>query len=138
MADGNEVRVAQASRDRQEAMLEYYGIGLSVLMMLLGLRHWAIILGLIGGVGGSFEAMSAAWKVATMHMGVVDLVASVGLWTRAAWGRVMWVYAAISEIALHTVFIGTFGGDPFIVALHGAALIGFFALIVMSRRQPQE
>ena len=61
--------------------------------------------------------MSTAWKIATMHLAVVDLVAAVGLWMRVAWGKVVWIYAALSEIAFHTVFIGTFGSDLPIVAL---------------------
>ena len=62
--------------------------------------------------------MSTAVAVATMHLAVVDLVAAVGLWMRVAWGKVVWVYAALSEIALHTVFIGTFGTNWPVVAFH--------------------
>ena len=46
-----------------------------------------------------------------MYLAVVDLVAAVGLWMRVAWGKVLWICAAVSEIALHTVFIRPFGSD---------------------------
>ncbi len=122
------------ARDREEVVLDYYLIGLSVLMMLLGLHQWAVILGIINGAPGSFEAMTTPWKIGTMYLSVVDLVASVGLWMRVAWGRVVWLLAAVSEIALHTVFIGTFGSDLPILALHLLAIIGFVTLFIMSRR----
>ena len=70
-----------------------------------------------------------------MHLAVVDLVAAVGLWMRVAWGKVLWVYAALSEIALHTVFIGTFGGDlPGGRFSSGDAIAAFVALSILARR----
>ena len=107
------VRDKNAIADQERAtrlplMIEVYARALAVVMMVLGLRQWAVILGVIASKGGMFEAMSTPWQLATMHLAVVDLVASVGLWMRAAWGNVLWIYAALSEIALHTVFVGTF------------------------------
>ena len=115
--------------------LDYYVMALALVMMLLGLRQWAVILGVLPG-DGTFEAMSTAWKLATMHMAVVDLVASVGLWLRVAWGKVIWIYAVLSEIALHTVFIGAFGGDLLVVSFHVATLAAFVVLTILARRQP--
>jgi hypothetical protein len=124
----------QLERGRYEIALDWYLIALSVLMMLLGLHQWAIILGIVDGPTGSFEAMSTPWKVATMYLSVVDLVASVGLWMRVAWGKVIWLLAAISEIALHTIFIGTYGGDLAIIVLHLVTIVGFVGLAFMARR----
>ena len=118
--------------------LDYYVMALALVMMLLGLRQWAVILGVVPGGGGTFEAMSTAWKLATMHMAVLDLVASVGLWMRVAWGKVLWVYAALSEIALHTVFVGTFSGDLIVVTFHLVTLVVFVVLTIMARRRPGE
>ena len=103
-------------------------------MMLLGLRQWAIIVGIIAGPAGMFEAMPTPWKIATMHLAVVDLVASVGLWQRVAWGNVVWVYAAVAEIAMHTVFVATFGSNIVIVVFHAAALAIYLALFMIGRR----
>ena len=61
--------------------------------------------------GGPFEAMTMPWKIGTMYLAVVDLVAAVGLWMRVAWGKVIWSTRPLSEIVLHTVFIATFGSD---------------------------
>lgn len=121
-------------RDRYGAALDLYLIALSVVMMLFGLRQWAVIVGLLNGGGGSFEAMSTAWKIVTMHFAVVDLVAAVGLWMRVAWGKVVWVYAALSEIVVHTALMGTFGADWAKVAFHAVTLLVFVALAFLDRR----
>jgi hypothetical protein len=120
---------------RYGRILDIYGRGLSVIMMLLGLRQWAVILGLAASAGGTFETMSAPWMIATMHLAVADLVASVGLWMRVSWGTVLWIYAALSEVALHTVFVRTFGSDIMVIAFHFVTVGGFVALTVLARRQ---
>ena len=133
------VRDKNAIADQERAtrlplMIEVYARALAVVMMVLGLRQWAVILGVISSKGGMFEAMSTPWQLATMHLAVVDLVASVGLWMRAAWGNVLWIYAALSEIALHTVFAGTFRNNMLIVAFHLITISGFVALRFLARR----
>ena len=115
-------------------LLDVYGRVLAAMLMLLGLRQWAVILGVMPGDDGMFETMSTPWQLATMHLAVVDLVAAVGLWMRVAWGNVVWVYAALAEIAFHTVFIGTFGADYTIVAFHAVTLAVFLGLMILYRR----
>jgi hypothetical protein len=138
MSSRDEMSLTPPERAREEVTLDYYMMALSVVMLLLGLRQWAIILGVIPGAEGGFEAMSTPWKLATMDLAVVDLVAAVGLWQRVAWGKVMWIFALVSEIAFHTVFIRTFGGDLLVVAFHVVTFAVFVVLTVMARRQPGE
>ena len=121
--------------NRYEALLGYYMSALSVVMMLFGLGQWAIIIGIIPGAGGTFEAMTVEWKILTMHMAVVDLIAAVGLWMRVPWGAVVWIYAAVSEIVFHTLFIGKFGADWPKVGFHLLALLVFVVLTILARRQ---
>jgi Family of unknown function (DUF6163) len=120
--------------DRLPVILTVYGRVMAGALMLLGLYQWAIIVGITPGATGMFEAMATPWKIGTMHLAVVDLVASVGLWQRVAWGNVVWVYAALSEIAMHTVFIGTFGSDLPIVVFHVVTVTVYFALFIVERR----
>jgi hypothetical protein len=119
---------------RLPLILDVYGRVMSGLLMLLGLFHWAVILGVVAGAGGTFEEMTTAWKMATIHLAVVDLVAAVGLWQRVAWGNVLWVYAALFEVAMHTVFIATFGPDYLVVAFHVVTVAGYAAIAFMARR----
>jgi len=116
------------------AIIEIYGRVMSGLLLLLGLFHWAVILGVVAGQGGMFEDMTTPWKMATINLAVVDLVAAVGLWQRVAWGNVLWVYAALFEVAMHTVFIATFGADYVVVAFHVFSVAGYFVLVFLAHR----
>ena len=125
---------AQPQISRLPFILDIYGRVMSGLLMLLGLFHWAVILGVAAGAGGMFEDMSTAWKMATIHLAVVDLVAAVGLWQRVAWGNVLWFYAALFEVAMHTVFMSTFGADYLVVAFHVFSVAGFVVVALAARR----
>lgn len=119
---------------RLPLIIDVYGRVMAGLLLLLGLFHWAVILGIATGQGGSFEEMTSAWKMATINLAVVDLVAAVGLWQRVAWGNVIWIYAALFEVAMHTIFIGTFGADYLVVAFHVFTVAGFYVLVFLARR----
>jgi hypothetical protein len=134
MSSKENLPAAEPAPIRYARILDIYLRGLSVILMLLGLRQWAVILGLVGSPGGPFEAMSTAWKLATMHLAVVDLVAAVGLWMRVSWGTVLWIFAALSEIALHTVFMRTFGGDVMVIGFHAITILAYVVLAILSRR----
>lgn len=134
MTNDDQSITQEVERHRLDIALDYYLIALSVLMMLMGLREWAIILGVLSGTPGPFEAMTAPWKIATMYLSAVDLVASVGLWMRVAWGKVVWLLAALSGIALHTVFVRTFGSDLPITLLHVLTIAAFVVLTFLARR----
>ena len=134
MTNFEDISAQTPERNRFEVTLDYYLIGLSVMMMLLGLRQWAIIMGVLSSGEGSFEAMAPALKFSTMYFAAIDLVAAVGLWLRASWGRVLFVLAAVSEILLHTAFVGTFGNNLTVVMLLGATLFLFGGLTLAAAR----
>jgi hypothetical protein len=130
----NQQDTADATHNRYEALLGQYMTALSVIMLIFGLSQWAVILGIYRGGGGFFEAMSTEWKIVTMHVAVFDLVAAVGLWMRTAWGAVVWVYAAVSEIVFHTVFMHKFGADLPMIGFHFVTLLVFVVLTILARR----
>jgi hypothetical protein len=125
----------QSDANRYLKTLDIYGRVLSGVLMLFGLRQWAIIVGVAVSPGGEFEAMTVAWQLSTMYLAVIDLVAAVGLWMRVAWGKVLWICAAMSEVAFHTVFIDTFGSDFAVVAFHLFAVGGLILLALLVRNE---
>jgi len=124
---------AEHDGNRYLRTIEVYGRVVSIVLMLFGLREWAVILGIATSLGGAFETMTIAWKMATMYLAVIDLVAAVGLWMRVAWGNVLWVCAAMSEVAFHTIFMDVFGSDYLIVVFHVFALSGYATLVMLDR-----
>ncbi len=129
--------VAEPDSKRYLKTLDIYGRVLAIVLMLFGLRQWAVIVGVAASPGGAFETMSVAWQLATMYLAVADLVASVGMWMRVAWGNVLWICAALSEIAFHTFFMSTFGSDYTVVAFHLFAIGGFVTLLLLARKERQ-
>lgn len=134
MSSLDHISLQTTTRSRSEIALDRLSLGLAVAMMVLGLRQWAIIVGLIAGPTGAFETMPQHWQVATMHLSVVDLIAAVGLWLRSSWGRVVWIVAALSEIAMHSLFIGEFGANLPVVVFHGVALLAVGITWIGARR----
>ena len=108
--------------------------GLSLILLALGVYQWAIIMGALRGRADTFITMSAEWRLATMNLAVADLLAGVGLWMRVAWGNVIWIYAALFEVAMHTIFRSTFGDNFLIVGFHVLTLGVFAALLVAEQR----
>ena len=125
---------AETDANRYLRTLDVCGRVLAIVLMLFGLRQWAVILGVAASPGGPFETMSAAWQLATMYLAVVDLVAAVGLWMRVAWGNVLWICAALSEVVFHTFFMNTFGSDYTVVAFHLFAIAGYVTLLLLVRK----
>src|SRR6478609_7397037 len=76
IAARDEITTVAPQPDRYQIALFYYEIVLALLMMALGLRQWAVIVGL---TAGTFEAMPVVVKIATMYLAVADLAAAVGL-----------------------------------------------------------
>ncbi len=132
----NEVTQLPSEPDNPWSLaLTIYLRGIAALMLLLGLRQWLYIAGIFNEPGWTFESMTTEWQFITIHLAVVDLVAAVGLWMRVSWGNVLWVYAAVFEIAIHTAFAETFGLDPIIIGFHVGSLAVFALLLLMERRR---
>lgn len=129
-----ETRAPVEKPNRYPLAIDIYARVMAAILMALGLRHWAIIIGVIAGEGGAFEQMTLTWQLATVHLAIIDLVAAVGLWMRVAWGNVVWVWAAITAIVMHTVFAETFGFNYGIIALHVFGLLGMGILLFLARR----
>jgi hypothetical protein len=51
---------------------------------------------------------------------------------------VIFVAAAISEIALHTAFVATYGSNWPLISMHGGLLAVYATLAVLSRRRPAQ
>jgi len=134
MIDNEVTQLPSEPDNPYDLALTIYLRGVAAMLLLLGLRHWLYIAGVFQDPGWSFETMSTPWQAVTIQLAVVDLVAAVGLWMRVAWGNVIWIYVALFEIAMHTVFADTFGLDLIIVAFHVVTLLVFVALLVMSKR----
>ncbi len=74
--------------------------GVAVFLMLEGVLHWSIILGIGEGAETRFAAMPLAAQGAVVWAAIIDPIAGVGLWLRAGWAVVLWLLATLSQVIL--------------------------------------
>jgi hypothetical protein len=126
--------VASPRVERIQGIIHLYLRSLAIVLLLLGLMHWMVILGVFVSPAWRFEVMPINWQGATIVLAVGNLVAGVGLWMRVAWGVVVWVAAAVFEIVIHVGFTAYFGLNPLIVGFHIVTLGAYGALFIALRR----
>jgi hypothetical protein len=119
---------------RIKGVLDLFLRSLSIVFLLLGLKQWAIILGAFPDPAWNFEEMATPWQLVTINLAVADLVAGVGLWMLVSWGTVIWLYAALFEVAIHTVFASSFGDNYLLALFHIATILAFGLLWVAENR----
>lgn len=94
------IRLADSDETREESswgrVLVVFMRAAAVLWMAQGLSYWGAILTprepLFDRVGGLFAA-------AVVFFAILDLVVAVGLWLASSWGGVLWLFAAVAQIA---------------------------------------
>lgn len=74
--------------------------GVSAFLLLQGVIHWAVILGIGDGPASRFEIMPAAAQAAVIWAAIIDPIAGVGLWLRAGWAVVLWLLATLTQVVL--------------------------------------
>lgn len=69
----------------------------AIAWIVKGLASWLIILG-TDPFGNSLETLPPPQRGVVVVFAVLDLVAGVGLWLTSAWGGVMWLLAAMTDL----------------------------------------
>lgn len=74
--------------------------GVAVFLILEGVLHWSIIIGIGEGADTYFATMPLAAQGAVVWAAIIDPIAGVGLWLRAGWAVVLWLLATLSQVIL--------------------------------------
>ncbi|MBD8894289.1 DUF6163 family protein [Roseibium litorale] len=117
------------TRPPWSTILVWYLRAMALLLIGGGVIHWARIVGMVPWRGLWFWDMPVEWQAATVFFAVLDLVAATGLWLAVSWGTVMWLFRAISQIVMHSVFSDVYGRRPYEIAFY-LLTIGIYLLIV--------
>lgn len=99
---------------------------MAVLWLLKGLSAWAVILGVQQVTSVAFEQRSMMFQATTIFFAVTDLVAAIGLWLTAAWGGVVWLIAAGSQLMLGYFFPRVMPFDNVTAGIYAALAIAYF------------
>lgn len=79
---------------------------LALFHLAKGMVHWGL---LIGASGTMARPADGEFLAANIYFAVLDPVAGVGLWLTSSWGAVLWLLAAVSQIAISLGFPEIFG-----------------------------
>ena len=127
----------EAQTTRWGLILVWYMRILACLWIIGGLIQWSVILG-VGSPPGVdlFDEMPDALRLAIAFFAVIDMLAAIGLWLTAAWGGVVWIFAAISQIVLPLLAPEVGGLTGFAGQAMFAALIAiYFSLTFFAARE---
>ncbi|MBO0345981.1 DUF6163 family protein [Roseibium limicola] len=108
---------------------------MAVLLIGGGVIHWARIIGLTPWRGVMFWDMPTEWQAAIVFFAVLDLVAAIGLWLAVSWGTVMWLFRAISQIVMHTLFSEVYGRRPYEIAFYVLTIAVYLILTYLMERE---
>jgi hypothetical protein len=117
-------------RLRWSFLLALFMRGVAAAWFAKGASWWYEIMGFAPDV--DFESKRAAAKAVAIGFGVMDLVAAVGLWLLSAWGGVMWLLAATTEMVLTFIAPRVFIASTVRVSVLVALIAGYLALASMA------
>ena len=106
----------------------------SVLWFLLGLTYWMRIL---APGSAPLDALPSDAAVAIVFFAVAHPAAAVGLWLAAPWGGVLWLLAAVAEMAA-SWFMPAYIQGGFVVWMSYITLILIYVLFTWLAAQEQE
>lgn len=97
---------------------------LALFQIAKGLVHW----GLLIHPGSGTEPLTIEYLTGNIYFAVLDPVAGVGLWLTSSWGAVLWLLAAVSQIAICIGFPEIFGQLWPLVAFEAVAIMFYIFL----------
>lgn len=80
------------------------------------------------------DQATVQWGAAVVFFAVLDPVAAVGLWLATPWGGVIWLFAAVSQIAAAVAIPGFF--SPIWIGVNGLLVALYFLLTWLTTRSP--
>lgn len=103
-----------------------------------GVYYWIKLIGVQPGLLWRFDLMPWQWQTACVALALLMPVAATGLWMRAEWGPVLWIIAAVGEIAIYSVFARHFEYRPLVVAFNAVCIliyVVFRVLLYLEKRR---
>ena len=112
---------------------------LACLWMLRGVLVWGGILGVAPMTPIRLELLPIGDAALMLFFAIFDLVVAVGLWLTAPWGGVLWLVAALVQIAESIVgTTGSFWGNLLSGLLNLILIVGYFALSWLAAQERDE
>jgi hypothetical protein len=107
----------------------------SMLWLAQGLYAWALILAPQYLGQPDFHMIPDARASSVIFFCVIDLIAAVGLWLTAAWGGVIWLFAALAKSVLAVMMPELIRGGMALPIITLILLVMYFVLNFKASRE---
>ena len=124
----------QRQADRWGFILVVFMRMVAVLWLVQGLMHWKLIL---APDLGPLDALPGPAAAAIVFFAVADLLAAVGLWLAAAWGGVLWLFAACAGVIV-TLFMPEVQVGGLVMVLVSLCLIVVYFILTWNAAQERD
>ncbi|WP_343314392.1 DUF6163 family protein [Brucella sp. BE17] len=104
---------------------------LALIVLATGIFYWIRLIGIYPGLLWRFDLMPWMWQTASVALALLMPVAATGLWMRAPWGPVLWLVAAIGEIAIYSIFSRYFEYRPLTAGLNATFILIYIIFRVL-------
>jgi hypothetical protein len=111
--------------------LELLQRAVALVCLAQGVLYWMRLVGVYPSGQWRFDLLPLYWQTAAGSLAVLFPFASVGLWTLASWGPVIWFVCAAAEIIMFGLMSDLYGFKPWIIAGHLLAGGSYVTLRVM-------
>jgi hypothetical protein len=128
----NRRRVAET---RWGLMLVWMMRTVAVLWFLLGLVYWMRI---ILPSNAPLDALPVDVATVIVFFAVANLSAAVGLWLATPWGGVLWLIAAIAELAASWIMPAYIRGGPLLWMLYLVLIVTYVAFTWLAAREREQ
>ena len=116
-------------------VLDIYTRLIAALLLGYGLYHWAIVLGAVPEGVHPFLSLNAHQRAEVVFTAIVDPVAATGMWIGSPWGAVIWFFANIARVIVHTGFSHFFGGNLFSTIVQIVSIAIYIVLVFLAERE---
>lgn len=97
---------------------------MALVWLIKAVAFWGLILGL-GDV--PFAEETRLRQALIVGFAIIDSAAAVGIWMLSPWGRSLWVFVLVSELAIGAT---GFGNAPGFTSITGSGLALFFFFVL--------
>lgn len=107
----------------------------AALWFLLGIIYW---LRIIMPGEAPLDALPVDVAVVIVFFAVANLAAAIGLWLAAPWGGVLWLIAAVAELAASWFMPAYIRGGPTIWLLYSALILAYLVFTWLAAREREQ
>lgn len=121
-----------------EALFGAFNRVLGIVALGFAVLAMARLIGVPGLTPSRFDLMPVEWRTATTMLTIVYAAAGFGLWQVTRWGLIVWIFACLIQIIMHTVLIEYFGpNNQLILVIIGllTAYFMFWAYVYAGKRK---